>query len=641
MLNRSYLLALHILVGGTALFLWAIYLIVGPGIAIRGSYILLGLLIATAIFQRAVEVDDTETNLKTASLRGRGGKAIAVIICISIAYLFIFRSRALVLILALPVGYGIVGVQYVQGRNGKIIISQVAALFALAGVSKFLTTGFYFGSGDLLLRAAEIRGLLSGGHTSSIPLRYEYFPGLHILVGSLSALSGLGVEDSILMTGITSYTAVLVIGYAMAAVITGSEKLSIAVAIVLSFARPIHKFSTYFFPQSLAIVLIIYFLYFTFKRTTRGTRNRATEIGMGILLLATVVTHHLSLLFVLPMVGLFLLVSEFNGCDIIDIKRVGSSFLILGTVAVGYWTYVGRAWRFYVQLIGAFQMFLKPELVINFRTKSSPVIYAFGQRIPKTTVRSIVIYPPYVYLGLLLALFVLGLIFIHRNKEFYVKFASILVAGVVASVFLFETPLSLKALKRIRLAWTLPFAFIIGAAIVHLRSSFDYRVARVILVTLFVLTSLGPMAAADDLGSFSKNPHKQVDFGEKEYKQLEESARFYDYHGSRVTAFHRTHTAFRHFVDFQISTVESPRINDSGIWVEEGLFIYRRNIVSHKIKFVDESRNTAGTMYISEVYLDRSIAVENKVFSAGEVEITWSEDRHRFGNINSTMRNQR
>jgi len=620
-LNRVFF---PISISAIVLILLGLFVVTDTTIVVQGSYALIGLLLAAVAYHKLSA--ESRTVSPNRRRRARAAKGVGIVLFLSVSFTVLTGTRALVLLVGVPLGYLLLAVQYVNDQPPSRLVPQIAAVFALSPLTKHATTAFYWGNGDLLKREGEIRRLLSSGHLSGIDTLYEFFPGLHLLTGTASLVSGLTTHDAMLLAGIVTYTAVIGAAYVIARQVTGSTRLAIAITFGLSLLRPIHFYTTYFYSQSLAIALAVFVLLLVFKRTEE--QSRSVDAALLLCLFAIVITHHFSLVLLAPLVAVLGVVGVLNSRDAVTGVRFVMPLVILGVVAVAYWAYRGWAFWFFVQLISAVYVVLPNILGVFSAGSGEQIITTLGTTAPTASLQSIVAYPPYVYLIVLVAMFVLGMVVSMEDYRQVLPFASLLVAGILAAGLMFETPVSLKGLKRARLAWTLPFAFVVGLGIFRLKQTSWSQMGKLALAcSLVVAGAAAPMAAADDLGSFSQNPRPQAAYDESEYKQMAASAEFSDRYGERVTSLW---IATLTYESFGATAVESPGIDDSGIRVDGGLFLYRNQWTNHRVMYATNKRDLA-PMYISERYLQNAIASENEVYATGQVGLTWSESGRSVG----------
>lgn len=611
-------------IAASVILLASLYLVTDSVIVIQGTYTLVGLILGGTLYYTLS--NNQEIFSPNRRVRNRALKGVLILLPLCLTYTVLTGSRTAVLVIGLPVGYALLGLQFLHKQSPSVLLGQIIGLFLLSPLTKYMTTAFYWGGGDLLLREGEFNQLLAEGSTSAIDGLYQFFAGLHLLTSATSLVTGLPTHDSLLLAGLVTYAAVICAIYGIAYRVTQHAELAVAIALGLSFLRPIHHFTSYFYSQALAIALVVFFLLLVFMRCKED--RLALDIALGLLLLAIIITHHLTLVLLLPVIGIMAVVGAFNNHDIIRLRRFAAPFTLLAVFALAYWVFRGWAFWFLVQFIGALRFLSTDLLNIFVEGAGEPTIPALGTNVPTESVLSIVAYPPYVYLVVLLALFAIGIAFILRNSPAFYPIASILVTGVVAAVVMFESPVAMAGIRRIRLPWTLPFAFIIGIGLYRLAGKDRSQVGRVAFVCIVVIAGTsGAMAAADDLGSFSHHPAEQVAYGDAEYKQMAVSADFASEHEGEVMSLwieRQTFTAFG------VEASHVPSINESGFSVNEGLFLYRTEWTNHQVRYLQTDRMVA-PMYISSAYLDQAVATENHVYTTGEVGLTWGEQQRTIG----------
>jgi len=608
---------------GAVVLLATLGFLASTKLLIQGSYVLVGLLLGSAVYYKRPH--ETAAGTPNRRLRRLATKGVVIVLALSVTVTFLAGDRTLTLFVGLPLSYALLATQYLHDQSPERLVPQIAIVFALGPLTKYLTTGFYWGAGDLIRREAEIRQLLAAGRTGAIDGLYELFSGLHLLVASTSLVGGLPSHDGLLVAGLVAYTSLIGVSYVIARQVTGDTTLAIAITLAVSFLQPIHRMASYFFSQSFAFVLLMFLLYLGFKRTE--SRSYVMDLAALVVIFAFVVTHHLSLLLLGPLVIVLLVVGIVNSEDVVRLNRFAAPFVLLTVITVAYWAYRDWAYWFFVQLIVAvvalatqFQSFLPTAAA----AADEATALTFGTTAPVETAQSILVYPPYIYLVVLLALFAIGFATLFERHRQFRRFASVLVAGVLGAVLLFETPLAFKGLQRIRLFWALPFAFVVGIGIDSLKQANRSKVVSAGLVGLLVVAgATGPMAAADDHGSFSQHPEKQVAYDEREYQQMAASASFASEYGNEPTGLW---IGAETLVMFGTPASESLTVDRSGIGADSGLFLYRTQWTDHKV-FYSVSQRDLSVFYISEAYLDQAVANEHKVYSTDGVGFTWGADR--------------
>lgn len=596
----------------------------GTDMALEGTYALVGLLAGATIYYRFTECRNVAsgTDLVTPTRVRLAAKGVPVVVLISLSYVLAAGNRAPVLVVAVPVGYALLGVQYVGDQSPRVLVPQIAAVFALSPVTKALSTGFYWGAGDLFRRTGEIQELLRAGSIEGIAGRYIFWPGLHLLSGSVSLVTGVEVHDSLLATGAVTYTALIVGTYALGNLATARTEFALSVALVASFLRPVHRFASFFFPQALAVAMAMFALLPLLRE------SRSSSIGnkaAGFLLVAAIVfTHQLTLILLIPLAALLIVVSWINADDVLRPTQFLMFFVALLLAGLTHWSFTGRAWFFFVQLTRVLTYIKTFGTFIGFSGGgSAQSLFAFGQLTPSVSPTEAIMNPAYVYGIAVMALFSLGVTCVLSNEGSYRRIASVLVAGVMGSVLIFRTPLAVKGLSRLGHPWVIPFAFVVGAGLSGVKLMATSSLGRRVLVTLLVVCgTTGAMAAADDLGRFGPSPVKEHSFDHSELQEVRASSDFQENHGRSIEAFWIVSEAYHRFgtpVD------ASPELDDSGFQTGPGLFVYRSSWPEHEVAY--DINRTQGSFYVSERYLDGVVTNGNQVYTTGEVGMLWTENR--------------
>ncbi|MFB6186642.1 MAG: hypothetical protein ABEI86_07235, partial [Halobacteriaceae archaeon] len=248
---------------------------------------------------------------------------------------------------------------------------------------------------------------------------------------------------------------------------------------------------------------------------------------------------------------------------------------------------------------------------------SGPII--FGTLSPKPEIISTIVYPPYLYYLLLAAIVTLSVGWIYTADIEYDTAWPVLIVGILASLLIFPTPVSIMSPNRIRLPWIPLFAVVIGVAVaVLLRSDSGHRYtqnASIIIVAL--LLTAAPLAVSDVtlLG-----PQKsQQAYSPGEYQQLSEASDFADMTPEQFSAFWQGRiTAERFGTD--VTSVK--QINRTTIRIHKGLFLYR----SAWSRYLVPANTEFGfiPLAFSKGALNQIQTTQSVVYDGGKVELIYA-----------------
>ncbi|MUV57244.1 hypothetical protein [Halogeometricum sp. CBA1124] len=230
---------------------------VDVSIGIRGFYVVFGILLGAVVYYNY----DTSVSWRVSDRLLRwSSKGVYLVFFASIVTVVLIERRLLVLLTLLPLGYLLLAFRLMVREPTKKLLPEIVALFTVPPLSKYLTTGFYFGDGDILFHILHVNQLLSRGTAAAIhgPVdQYRVFPGYHLLVGNLHLFTDLSVYDSILSLGIITYSLLVIpLLFLLSQVVLRRLSLSLSIALGASLVYSISYHTTYLFPQSLVVPLL-------------------------------------------------------------------------------------------------------------------------------------------------------------------------------------------------------------------------------------------------------------------------------------------------------------------------------------------------------------------------------------------------
>lgn len=645
-------LAYYLFASSTLLTLVALiiaYLFLGEVLAIKGSYLLIGIMLAAALYQERAESDTTIQSIDNV---GRWSLKIICILTIS-AYIvtYVVGERLEVTVITLILGYSVLAYQILFTKMTKAVVPQIGILFTVSPVTKYLSTGFYFGETDLFghVRAAEL--LYRTGRLRSIDIAYQSydsFPALHILSGAISSFTGLPAYDSLIMLGILTYTVVIIVVFYLCRIIFSPSK-SVTIAITFSALSIVHSYTTYFFPQALATALIIFLIYVVIRRQSVPTLEYSPLSLTAILLaLCIVVTHHVTQILFVGLVGALYAPSVLQATEIgqrLDINENLPRFVpILFTLTAGI-TYLSVTSS---EIVSYFVQFTEETIDTLFvsDTGGDRMVVGLGTEIPYHTPRIAIESLFYVdglyYIGIT-SLFIVGVMatLLHYNQ--YTKVTGFMLLGISSSLAVLKTPLT-STVARLSLPLAFFFAFIAGIGLWQLtrgrtdltgvtgREGSDKRRMAVFVLIVLVGTT-GPLVAGDDLYGLHAGPNlwetystpeQQVDFSDQELHEFETMVQHVDQHTSEVTMLWVSREASDRFGGEE--RLEPTNISKTGIRAESPL-VYRTNWTNHQVGY---AANELGTLAMADWWLNREINASNKVYTTGKVGVVGTENGTYF-----------
>jgi hypothetical protein len=141
--NTQYVLALLASIVAVALIF--AYISIGEVTAIKGTYVLFGIIVASFLYREGAETIKTESHQLGQPDRINRWCIKAVLIIVSATFLvtYVTGVRLVPVAISLSIGYTLVAYQLILGRINETMTYQLALLFLIGPVTKYLTTGFY------------------------------------------------------------------------------------------------------------------------------------------------------------------------------------------------------------------------------------------------------------------------------------------------------------------------------------------------------------------------------------------------------------------------------------------------------------------------------------------------------------------
>ncbi len=649
----------------------AVFGLLGPIAGIKSGYALLGLLFGSIVYY-VHEGTQPSDGYRVAPYYGQ---VVLGVVSLSIAAVAVAALlprvdssavRAGAIVLGLPIGYALLVLQVSERTSPDWLLAQIVALFALDPITKVLSTDFYFGRGDIPkhVRFAEL--ITTTGTWRSIPETslYHLFPGLQTLVGSVSLLSGLPEYDALVVTGILTYIAVVVVAYLLAGLLFDDWLLPICVALGVTMLGPIHRYSVYFFPQSLSVGLVLVVLLAAYRfdadpgrrgkklfdrvpgrghDTTLdgvsgggdGRRLDAVPIGRYLkhlaiaspIVVALWFTHHLTVVLFAPLLLCLLAVPLVAGrLGFEGVSRPQALPLaawIVGSVA--YWLLNGVFIR---NLISDVRMVVGQGQAST--TDAGAPVVALGVDVPEPlvsdAVRSLVSVGA-VYNVLLVCVLSVGVVLLLTDPKRYRSSAGLFAAGLLGAGLVVRTPIDLHGLVRTQLVVSVFVAFLVAVtlySILPLSVDSITKVGPALLLVVLLSTSGAAYAADDlyglhsgpDLWETRTTPETQKEFSAGEMAGLQLTADFAARHDLAIATDWNSEIGLSRY-RYGLPT-ESFAVEDGRITTDREVVVYRQRWVERSVRLVPE-RTSFTTLLITGGWLDGMEATENKVYTTGDV----------------------
>lgn len=614
--------------------------VLGPVAGLKSAYVFLGLLIAFTVYREHGEGRPTD-NIRPESRWDRPylGQVVLIGVLLSVIAVAVARAvgvadpalvRTGVLVVGLPLGYTLLAVQVRQSTDNRWLLAQIIALFALDPFTKYLATNFYFGRGDIPKHVHFIERIATTGTWQSIPETnlYHFFPGLQTLLGSVSLLSGLPAYDSLVIVGIVTYLTVVAAAYALARLVFDDWLLPVCVALAVTMLGPVHRYSVYFFPQSLAVALALIVILGAFHYDGSNTRDYRRHSLLTLPIVASLwFTHHLTtVLFVPVLLGLVVgpAAADRLGYDGVASPQVLPLCAWVGG-SVAYW--LGRD-VFIQNLINDVVMVLSQAQASD--TNAGEPIFSLGRGVPEPSMQDAALSLLSIgalYHIMLVCVFSLGVLLILQTPNRHRRAGAIVAVGTVAAAAMIRMPIDIHGLMRMQLPVAVFVAFLVAASLYRIfpLSGASLRTAVPGLLVVVLLATSGSAYPADDLYWLYSGPdlwesrtlpETQKEFSAQEMTGLRQSAAFADRHDVTVgTDWNSAIGLDRHRYDLP---VESFTVTDHRITTEQDLVLYRQRWGARSVRLVPE-RTSFVTLLVSDQWLDRMARTENKVYTTGDI----------------------
>ena len=589
--------------------------------AIFGLYGLFGLLGGAAVYYRTTELVEISRH-RVDERYYRAGVYIVSAVTVGVVAL---TSEPMLVVFGLIAGYSLFVYQFVGQPTPERMLPQLTVLFLLSPTVKYLTAGRYIGHGDILFHVGLVDNLLVAESLSAIATESYYdIPGLHLTAATVSSLSGIEAYDGVMLIGLVAYSVVIPAVYLLALRITSDQILALSTAFGIAVLNDISFYVSYAFPQSIATVLIVVLMLLGSMASRNAIKWRVTGV-FSLVTVALAFTHHLTQVLFLPLVGCFiisyLVFSRSSPVSVIRSRQFGLLFVALLLNGAILWI-IG----FYDRLYDAFVLLFDGGM---FGGYTQSVTVGLGMTPPSTSVALALdwLVSPYaLYLILLLAVFSLGVVHFLRTTGNPAVYSAVVVTGLVGSLLIFDTPISIKSLIRIGFPWQFAFAFVIGIGIQQLRQRIGLSgMGRLLMVMLVLLAAVGPLVAADNYYELDPRPTEQTSFSEQEYSELQATESFVSEQDDPATVFWDTRLVLNRYgnTDLQHGTVE-----EQEVFLPEGHFIYRSGFSDHEISFTTRADGElyGNNAHITDEWLSYRIETGNHVYTAGGTGTLWSSD---------------
>ena len=615
-----------------------VYRYVGVRFAVFGLYALLGLGVAAAIYYTSI-IDKRLFPLSVNVESIGEGRSIDKIVYITCALTVATATVTQYPIIAAPgllIAYSSLALQLYSNPTPSRFLPQLMAVFAVSPAIKQLTTGFYFGHGDLFHHVGVIEDLMASGSLSAISYsRYDDFPGLHVLTTAIGTVSDMGAYDSLLILGAVVSMSIIPLMYLFAYYLTESTWYAASTALAITTMAQVSFYSSYFFPQAFASILVLFLIVLAFIYDRVPKKWTITSL-IVLISLTVIITHHLTQVAFLPMILVPSILYMLNGRKYAARLLRSAQFRIYVLVAVLNVLYLIYFSSFLDRLLMSGTGLIAGGLSGGYSQVST---YAFGRTSTEPVGIAVdwLISPYGIYMIVLLAVFCLGVIAFLRSGPAGTAYRALVWAAILASPIMFDTPISVKSLIRIRYPWMFLFTLVIALGLYRACRRYaeqqPVKKVPVVLVLIVIIGTAAPLVTADHYYGLDPRTTTQNDFSEQEYESLRSLAGFVrTYDSESVTTFRHTRTALKRFgvAERRMGYADVRR---GELYVSAGVLIYRNQWGEHNVPFVTTLQKAGDELYssrleVSSPWLEQRVRAGNKVYDAGTVGMVWkSQDR--------------
>jgi len=594
----------------------------GLSLALKGSYGIIGIMLAASIYY-------TTSTRETKDERQEFSSVISGIMGVKIS-ISIFSMGLVLMIVSFSyiwVWLTIFGIcipmiaNFRKNDHSTTILFQVMLIFCTAILGPLLKSEVYFGFKDLMKHTAFTRQLIQSSHTAGIQSLYKSYPGEHLLVASIHYITGVAPRILFPFIGLFCFLLLIIVYYKFYQYEFPPWFAPFGIA-SLSSIFLFQFFSSYFFPQSFAFVLISVVLLEYARKRNQEAINQRDSIITYLLLSTLIVSHHLTVFLFIP-IFIFII-----GNDITNNQNNIKHGLLLSTIilvsAFNYWTSVDKD----------FLSILLIWVVSQFNAgvdRTSVALTHFG-RDPSELMMSIgwLVGPFGLYFVILVACFILGIsviIFDLNKREIPLHY---LILGVSGSIFIFKIPIPLKSKQRIGLMVLPFFSIIIGVSFFYLsRSRFRWNLSMVgwaskiflsTMIVLFVATS--GIVWPNDVYGLEPERNTETYLEQDNFDKIRSVAKYTETSNAPTYAF----PAAGEYTDLDKKNPTSiPWLINGGLKIEHGILIYR-TAWAEKVININRDGIFASSFTVSNQWLQSSTSSSNKVYDSGGLGVLWCQN---------------
>lgn len=618
--------------------------------AVRTGFVVLAAALALVVYLATRGADSSVEPPARATLSAdRRLKAVVGLGCLAVTATVLTGDRLLALLAFLPVGYLLVADGVRTGAPAGPTLASIATLLAVPALTKYRTTGFYFGGTDTFAHVDGLNRLLSTGSTAALPHGYDFFPGFHLFVGAVSTLGGLAPYDAIVSTGIAAFTVFVPTAYLFGYSLFGDHRIALAIALAVTVFDLVAYHALYFFPQALAFVLVaVGAAALAISPSARtSARLRRYSVYSVALVVILVSIHHLTYtLFLLPVIAIAALAALAPTIvSHVDLPALAPAAAARDALAYR-WTFPVV---FATALLATYLVYSPSGIVFGIGNFAAAVASGFAGEEPPATffygaapvVDSVargtvwLRTPTGIYHTVFAAIVLVGGYAVLADPRRYARRLPLLAVGFASTVVFLPLPVVIPQVERIAFVLVL-FAIVpVGIGIARtLEGNGGRRAALIGLVVVATLGTGGALTqlAADDVeGVYLDERGPQTTMSDGEYAAVTNTGTFLDEHaGETASSDYVTRRAVE-------SAVAPTPMNDELAAGPEGLstpsehLVVRERWSDHLVQLtVGEGLLATEQSWFSasEPRIDRELAGSNVVHDGGGAYVVADPDGH-------------
>lgn len=638
-------LAVPLAVAGGLAALYALG-VLGAPTAVRSGFALVAALVALVVFRltrNGAPLDGSPMVSGPNSTRLVLALGAAAVLATALT-----GERLLPVLGALVPGYLLVAAQLARENPPvRSTLASLAVLVAVPAVAKYLTTDVFFAGTDTFAHIEALRRLFETNYTTALPHGYDLFPVFHLVVGAVSRFGGLPAYDAILLTGVAVTVTAVPAAYLVAARVLGDTRLALCVATAIALSEFVAYHALYFFPQALAIGLLLVGLSAAaaIPAAARAVTVRRHAAYLLALVGVLVLTHHLTyVLFAVPLVVLLAavglrakLASRFKTLAAPPSALVRAPYrtsfpLVVGLLALLAYLVFSPSLILFGIGVATY------DILLGTGAPGGPTTFLFGLVPPADSLARAVewlLTPTGVYYSSLAAVLLVGVYAFLGNVREYARVGPLIVVGAGLAAVLFPLPVDIPQVERLQFTLTLFAAVPVGLGVAHaLRTSARSRrvavVGIVLIAALGTATPLTRLAAADIDEVYLDERGAQTTMSDAEYAALDSTAGFLDARTSGpVTTDYIGQRALASVGWPTDPDGSGLAVSEGGLSAPPGYLLVRAPWTTHYVPVMARrglvSEDVRWFTTVSPRY-ERTLAVNDRVRDAGPVSVLASSD---------------